>query len=123
MDHEIVNFGASVPDFFGDSQSDTAPRRADEAAADEMSDVLKQFKASAKNENLRMEDATDGEFWLGVVFQSKAQRDEFIAKLGVEVDDQFIDGMALADQIGIILETPVMPVRQVKIDKAWQTLI
>jgi hypothetical protein len=80
----------------------------------ELSDILQGFKGRADKENQRILDATDSEYWVAVCFQTREQKEEFLKKIGVDMEtmgDKYIDGMELAKIMGIKLESrvPAMP--------------
>lgn len=84
-------------------------------AAEEANGILESFKQRAANENERLLDATDSEFWVAVCFQTRAQKDEFLQKSGLsKIGDKYLDGMKVAKQMGIKLETPVPPERRIQ---------
>lgn len=53
-------------------------------------------------------DNTDSEFWFCIGFQNRAQKDEFLTKLGImELGDKYLDGVEVAKTLGIKMETPM----------------
>ena len=82
----------------------------EEAATQEVSAVLAAFKQRAKNEQERFLLATDSEYWIGVCFQTRAQKEAFL--LGVNLlqhGDKYIDGELLAKRMGIALPAADVP--------------
>lgn len=72
------------------------------------------FKERAQNENARLLDATDSEFWFSVCFQTREQKEEFLKKAGLfDIGDKYIDGLKVAAKMGINLESPVPPNRKI----------
>jgi len=93
------------------------PKDLEAAAAQEMSDALKAFKNRAKEEDGRFQDATDSEYWFCICFQTRAQKDEFLKKMGWwEIGDKYLDGMRVAAELGIELESPVPPLPNLRVD-------
>jgi hypothetical protein len=91
---------------------------AEEEGAEEMTEALREFKAASKRENDRFAQATSPEYWFGVYFETKEQRDEFLAFLKALslLEDQWINGRKLAEKLGCILKSPRLPRRSYKID-------
>lgn len=84
-------------------------------AAAESNEILESFKQRAANENERLLDATDSEFWVAVCFQTREQKDEFLRKSGLQkIGDKYLDGIKVAKQMGIALDTPVPPERRIQ---------
>lgn len=93
------------------------PKDLEAVAAQEVSDVLRAFKNRAKNEDGRFVDATDSEYWFCVCFQTREQKDEFLKKLGLwEIGDKYLDGMRVADVLGVKLEARVPPLPNLRVD-------
>ncbi len=90
---------------------------AEQIALDEVNEVLAGFRSRARNENVRFEQATDSEYWVALCFQTRQQKEEFLTKLGLlELGDKYLDGMAVADKLGITLESPVPPMPNLRED-------
>ena len=80
----------------------------------EVNAVLQGFKDRAANENARLQDATDSEFWFAVCFQTREQKDEFLNKMNLmKIGGKYLDGMKVAKALGITLESPVPPTRKI----------
>ncbi len=87
-------------------------------AAEEVSEILDGFRARAEREDARHEDATDSEFWIALCFQTRAQKEEFLRKLGLfEMGDKYLDGMEVARKLGVTLTSPVPPMPTIRIDQ------
>lgn len=87
------------------------PGDSEAANAEEMSELLKGFKARASNEEDRFELATDGAFYACLVFPSTQIRDAFFdaVKCPEAKDFNFINGVHLAERMGVTLPpTPKM---------------
>ena len=69
------------------------------------------------------EDRMQSAFFFTVVFQNGKQREEFCRKSNglISVNDIYLDGMELADRLGIELETPY--VTDGKLRKAWKRIL
>lgn len=82
----------------------------EEAVKLETSAVLEAFKARAKREKERFALATDSEYWVGLCFQTRAQKEAFLAgaKL-LQAGDKYIDGRLLAKRMGIALPDADVP--------------
>lgn len=73
-------------------------------------DQLRMDRELAKNYQ-QFEDEYDSEFWVCLVFQTRAQREAFVAALGergmlpadVSKDDKYLSGTALAKQLNVTL--------------------
>ncbi len=82
----------------------------EQATGQEISEVLKAFKQRAATEQARFEAATDSEFWLGVCFQTRAQKEAFLQGVNMlQHGDKYIDGELLAKRMGIPLPDADVP--------------
>lgn len=82
----------------------------EEAATQEISATLAAFKARAKTEQERFLLATDSEFWVGVCFQTRAQKEAFLKGVNLlQHGDKYIDGELLAKRMGIPLPSADVP--------------
>lgn len=103
----------------GQAQSPQGLRGVDieaEAAA-EVTEVLAGFKNRAKREDQRFTDATDSEFWIAVCFQTREQKEEFLQKLDLlQYGDKYLDGMLVAAQLGVTLDSRIPPLPQHNLD-------
>jgi hypothetical protein len=72
-------------------------------AAAELDALAKGFRERRDQEEKRFRDATDSEYWFAVCFRSRADKDAFLAAVGAvqRLGDKYIDGYALAKQLGI----------------------
>jgi hypothetical protein len=105
-----------LPDIAGfDDGDQEEPMGADamqEAPKEDLSAVLDGFKERSKRENQRFLDATDSEYWVALCFQTREQKEEFLAKLKLlDLGDKYIDGMEAAKVMGVKLTSriPEMP--------------
>lgn len=70
----------------------------------EASAMLAGFKERAKQERDRYTLATDSEFWFAVGFQSRAQKEAFLATMQwLEYGDKYLNGCHIAEDAGIKL--------------------
>lgn len=80
------------------------------ATVQEMSAVLAAFKARAQAEQDRFALVTDSEYWLGVCFQTRAQKEAFLAAVKLlQHGDKYIDGRLLAQRMGVELPPAEVP--------------
>ena len=71
---------------------------------DELKEVSK-LSESRKAESQLFKDNTDANYFSCIIFNTKAQRDEFIEKVGLTPEDpQYINGLELAQKVGINIE-------------------
>ncbi len=79
-------------------------------AAAEMVAMSTGFKERAQQEAARFELATDSEFWFAVAFQSREQKEAFLAAMQwLQNGDKYLNGVALADQMGIDIPQVQLP--------------
>ena len=80
----------------------------------EVNGVLEAFKQRAKNESVRLQDATDSEYWFAVCFQTREMKEEFLQKAGlIQYGDKYLDGLKVAKTMGVKLDSPVPPNRKI----------
>lgn len=105
-----------------DPADDAPPMTPDSVEAEalaEVSEVLAGFKGRADREEQRYEDATDSEYWVALCFQTRAQKEEFLDKVGWSRDlhgDKYLDGMLMAETLGVELESRVPPLPEARVD-------
>ena len=74
----------------------------EEAVKEEASAVLLAFKARAKREQERFALATDSEYWVGVCFQTREQKEHWLRSVKLlHAGDKYIDGRLLAQRMGV----------------------
>lgn len=72
---------------------------------DELKEVSK-LSIARKEESQLFKDNTDANYFTCLIFNNKAQLDEFIQKVGIHPEDkQYINGLELAEKLGINIET------------------
>lgn len=64
--------------------------------ARELGEVERSFRERMAAENKRFRDMCDTEYWFCVCFTSRAQKEEFLAKIGIDTDLKYIDGKDMA---------------------------
>jgi hypothetical protein len=77
-----------------------------------MDEVQAAMAAQDKRFAERFKQLTDTEYWFCVCFQTREQKDEFLAKSGIKNacrSEKYLDGMKLAKHLGVKLESPVPP--------------
>lgn len=71
----------------------------------ELSEVAAGFRKRAATESARKSAATDGDFYLCVIFASQEQVEAFLKATGVgKINDRFIDGREMARAMGVNLQ-------------------
>lgn len=97
----------------------------EQAATKETSAVLAAFIARSKAEQERFALATDSEYWVGVCFQTREQKEHFLreAKL-LQAGDKYIDGALVAKRLGIALPPAAVPYNiSAKVDAKYAALV
>ena len=91
---------------------------AETQSAEEVSEALAAFKAAAHRERDRFAQATSPDYWFGVYFETREQRDEFLTALKALdlLEFQWVNGRKLAARLGHVLKSPRLPRRAFKID-------
>ncbi|MBO9357760.1 hypothetical protein GG851_27540 [Bordetella petrii] len=100
------------PEYIGDGEADDAA---------DLSALEDGFRKRAKDEGRRFALATDSEYWACLCFQSRAQKEAFLAALKLlPLGDKYIDGERAAKILGIELPVADVPYNtSEKIDKTW----
>lgn len=81
---------------------------------DDLGEVEKSFRERMKTENKRFLDMCDTEYWFCVCFTSRAQKEELLKLLKMDVDEKYIDGRELAKAIKKELKTPDLTFAKIK---------
>jgi hypothetical protein len=81
------------------------PQKLNKAPTEGESDCHNRQRA----ENNRFEDAVDSAFWFCLLFPDEEKKRQGLEKIGIPGDSKFYDGMLLAEQLGIQLETEIPP--------------
>jgi hypothetical protein len=99
----------SAPDF-DMSAMDEAPgpkKKTAPATVETLNELQAGFKARAKAEQQRFEDATDSEYWVAICFQTREQKEEFLRKLSLlDLGDKYLDGLAVARALKVKITSP-----------------
>lgn len=76
---------------------------ADDAKA-ELGALKSAFQQRQEREATRQREATDSEFWVALCFQTREQKELFLARTGwLQEGDKYIDGQFVAKKLGIEL--------------------
>ena len=95
----------------------------EQIAAEDASEMLTAFRTAARREDQRFLDATDSEYWVAVCFQTREQKEEFLRKAGIDhLGDKYVDGMKVAQKLGITLESRVPTLPNLRIDRRLNEL-
>lgn len=82
-----------------------------EAAVEvEMSDTLRLLLEAKKRQRDLYRISNDDEFWVAVCFQSREQKESFLAALKLaDLGDKYIDGLQVAQRLGVAIEPIPLP--------------
>lgn len=78
----------------------------EQASLKEIQEVEAGFRERMKQENDRFRDMCDTEYWFCVCFTSRAQKEEFLNKIGIEADLKYVEGKEMARAYKRCLKTP-----------------
>lgn len=93
-------------------------------AQEVISAVLKKFKDQAKNEQKVFTENVDSEYWIAICFQSREQKEEWLRQAGlIELGDKYLDGLEVAEVMGMDIKKLTPPIRKVKISKSWTDFV
>lgn len=84
-------------DYSGDLRGDIAS---------ELTVMQESYRARNAGGHDRKRRATDSEFWIGVCFESREQKEQFLAAVGLRPKlngDKYVDGRIMAAKLGITL--------------------
>ena len=106
---------------FGDfSFGDEDKRPVATQKKEELSELLKKFKAQSKEERKTFIENVDSEYWVAICFQSREQKDEFLVQAGLaQYGDKYLDGMDVAEHMGIHISHLTPKIRKTNISKTW----
>lgn len=124
MDDEEIGAAFDSMDAFGgdgvEDESDSAAPEGFFAAvqysgdpekdmAAELTEVQKKFRASIRGDVDRYAATNDSEYWVSLVFDTREQKNDFLAQLGWSgLGTKYIDGIELAEKLGVALpESPL----------------
>lgn len=105
-----------MPEPSGDPEMDSAA---------DLDAVQQGFRNRAKAESDRFALATDSEYWACLCFQSRDQKDVFLAALKIlEFGDKYLDGQLVADRLGVKLPVANVPYKpEPKLDRDWLSFV
>ena len=105
-----------MPEQTGDSEADSSA---------DLDAVQAGFRNRAKQESKRFELATDTEYWACLCFQSREQKDRFLAALDIlEFGDKYLDGRLVAERLGVKLPGADVPYKpEPRLDKDWLSFV
>ena len=94
---------------------------AEEDSAADLDAVQSGFRKRAADEGNRFALATDAEYWSCICFQTRDQKEAFLAALDIlKFGDKYLDGQAVAKHLGIALPDAAVPYKtSAKPDPAW----
>lgn len=97
----------------------------EEATNQEVSATLAAFKARAQAEQERFALVTDSEYWVAACFQTREQKEAFLAGLKLlQHGDKYIDGRLLAQRMGIELPPAAVPYNtSARVDAKFAALV
>jgi hypothetical protein len=83
------------------------------------------FRKRAMDEGKRFAMATDAEYWTCICFQSREQKEAFLAALDLlKFGDRYLDGQEVAQQLGIELPKADIPYKtSSKVDPTWASFV
>lgn len=83
------------------------------------------FRKRAKDEGKRFALATDAEYWTCICFQTREQKEHFLAALDLlKFGDRYLDGQEVAKQLGIELPEADVPYKtSSKVDPTWASFV
>lgn len=89
----------------------------------EVSDVIKRMRLKQALERSRYLDATDSEYWFALCFQSREQKEQFLAALGwADLGDKYLDGAQVARRMNVQLGQPP-PISKPRKNRTWAALV
>ena len=105
-----------IPEQTGDAEADSAA---------DLDAVQAGFRKRAKDEGKRFALATDTEYWSCICFQTREQKEAFLAAIGVlQYGDKYLDGELVAKALGIELPDADVPYNtSSKRDKSWEEFV
>ena len=91
--------------------------------AAELAAVKSAFAQRADAEKERVRKATDSEYWVCLVFQTREQAEEFLRQTKwSDPDEKYVDGRRAAKHLGIDLPNDGPPFGRPKIDQTWAAM-
>lgn len=112
-----IDFGTSDFGELDGLDPDSSPA-AQKAA---LSELLIKLKDQSKRERDVFMENVDSEYWCCLCFTTRAQKEEFLRRMGwEEFGDKYLDGVAVAQKQGIPLEAKTPPVRKRNVSQKWK---
>lgn len=105
-----------MPEPSGDPEADSAA---------DLDAVQQGFRNRAKAESDRFALATDSEYWACLCFQTREQKEAFLAALKIlEFGDKYLDGQLVAERLGVKLPAASVPYKpEPKLDRDWLSFV
>lgn len=76
-----------------------------EDAAAELSAMESAYRERAKAEASRFQEATDSEYWVAVCFKTRADKERFLARAGLDqLGDKYLNGYQVARALDVDME-------------------
>lgn len=97
-----------------EEEDDITLEELEKQTLEDLGEVEKSFRERMKKENKRFLDMCDTEYWFCVCFTSRAQKEELLKLLKMDVDEKYIDGRELAKAIKKELKTPDLTFAKIK---------
>ena len=93
-------------------------------AREELNAVQAAFKVKKQAEQQAFRDNTDSEYWVALCFGTRAQKEEFLTKLGVIAEgDKYLDGLMVARAMRIVIDSPSPARPKLTTKKRWNRLV
>lgn len=107
------------PPKYVDMPEPTGDPQADDASA--LDAVQAGFRKRAKDEQRRFELVTDSEYWACLCFQTREQKEAFLAAMNLlRFGDKYLDGTLVAKELGVTLPSADVPYNtSAKVDRKW----
>ena len=113
--HAAPNFGSLLAAHPDGASPIAALPDADDPEANveaELSETVKAIQASKRARRDAYRTLTDNNFYLVVCFQSADQRDEFVQKARWKANGAFVDGLKVAQALGVDIQPVPLPVKR-----------
>lgn len=106
-----------MPEPTGDAETDSA---------NDLTEIQSGFRKRAADESNRFALATDSEYWACICFQTREQKEHFLAALDIlkfadqSTGGRYLDGQEVAKQLGVTLPPANVPYKtSAKVDPTW----
>lgn len=102
----------NMPELSGDAEADSAA---------DLTELQAGFRNRAAAESDRFALATDSEYWTCFCFQTREQKEHFLAALNIlQFGDRYLDGAQVAKVLGVTLPAANVPYKtSAKVDPTW----